>query len=295
MLASMAEASRRGLGAEIGGWSPELARRFSSVSPDLGEDLKYLAGVVRTGSSVLSGLRDAAKMALAGRRDWNGEFFLMHVTIDAMGDAAADEKLEALESIARQNGGRSIPPSFPRAHHARPFGDLRDSGFTAKAERTLPTHGLCPHSRALEVANSVYEVFREHTELMARHGISWALITSIVGRRTTLIEPLMHYRDPRGEHFQRIPRQGNRPLRFGDADAAQIGALRVIRRSLTDMFLRSGCAHLQIGKTYPYRAGRVPQTWRLLEGLKQQLDPRGLVNPGSLGLGAPGVESPAHD
>jgi FAD/FMN-containing dehydrogenase len=50
------------------------------------------------------------------------------------------------------------------------------------------------------------------------------------------------------------------------------------------MFMRNGCAHLQIGKTYPYRDGRAPETWALLEGLKKQLDPRGLVNPGSLGL-----------
>jgi FAD/FMN-containing dehydrogenase len=279
MLNSMAEASRLGLGAEIGGWSPELARRFSSVSSDLGEDLKYLAGVVRSGTSMLAGLKDAALMALAGRRDWDGQFFLMHVAIEAMGDAAAAEKLSALDSIAERHGGRSIPPSYPRAHHARPFSDLRDSSFTAKEERTLPTHGLCPHSRAVHVANEVYEVFRRHAALMDEHEITWALITSIVGRRTTLIEPLMHYHDARGEHFQRIPRQGMSPLKFGDADGAQIDALRTIRRSLTDMFMRNGC-----GKTYPYRDGRAAATWALLEGLKKQLDPRGLVNPGSLGL-----------
>ncbi len=284
LLGSMAEVSRQGLAAEIGGWSPELARRFSSASPDLGEDLKYLAAVVRSGSSVLGGLRDAAKIALARRRDWDGGFFLMHVSIDAMGDAAADEKLAAVEAIAGRNGGRSIAASYPRAHHARPFSDLRDNTFTARDERTLPTHALCPHSRALEIAGKVYEIFRGHEALMKAHDITWTLITSIVGRRTTLIEPLMNYRDPRGEHYHRIPRDGGAPLRFGAADPAQINALRLIRRSLTDMFMQHGCAHLQIGKTYPYREGRADNTWRLLEGLKDQVDPRGLMNPGSLGL-----------
>jgi FAD/FMN-containing dehydrogenase len=284
LLASMAEVSRQGLGAEIGGWSPELARRFSSASPDLGEDLKYLAAVVRSGSSVLGGLRDAAKIALTRRRDWDGGFFLMHVTIDALGEAAAEEKLAAVERIAGHHGGRSIAASFPRAHHARPFSDLRDNTFTARDERTLPTHALCPHSRALEIANNVYEIFRGHETLMADHDISWALITSIVGRRTTLIEPLMNYRDARGEHYQRIPRDGGAPLKLGDADRPQIAALQTIRRSLTEMFMRHGCAHLQIGKTYPYREGRAANTWRLIEGLKDQVDPRGLMNPGSLGL-----------
>jgi D-lactate dehydrogenase (cytochrome) len=287
LLAAMAETSRQGLAGEIGGWSPELAHRFSSVSADLAEDLKYLADVVKSGSSILGGLRDAAKIALAGRKDWDAGFFLMHVAIDAGGPAAADEKLKAVEAIARQHSGRAIAPSYPRAHHARPFSDLRESNFTAAAERTLPTHGLCPHSRAVEVARAVYEIFDQHAELMAKHEITWALITSIVGRRTTLIEPLMHYRDVRGEHFQRIPREDGRPLRFGDSDPAQIDALRTIRRSLTDMFMRQGCAHLQIGKTYPYKAGRLADTWQLLEGLKERVDPRGLVNPGSLGLQPP--------
>jgi FAD/FMN-containing dehydrogenase len=286
LLPAMAAVSRQGLAAEIGGWSPELAHRFSSMSPDLAEDLKYLAGVVKAGNSLLGGLRDAARIAIAGRKNWDGGFFLMHVTVEAGGPAAADEKLKAVEEIVAGRGGRAIAPSYPRAHHARPFSDLRDNNFTGAAERTLPTHALCPHSRAIEVAHRVYEIFSEHAPLMARHDISWALITSIVGRRTTLIEPLMNYRDARGEHYQRIPRNDGPPLRFGDADPAQIEALRTIRRSLTDMFMRHGCAHLQIGKTYPYREGRAAETWRLLEGLKGQVDPQGFVNPGSLGLGA---------
>ena len=42
--------------------------------------------------------------------------------------------------------------------------------------------------------------------------------------------------------------------------------------------------HLQIGKTYPYRAGRHPATWKLLEAIKDAVDPQRLVNPKSLGL-----------
>ena len=287
MFASMAEAARRGLGAEIGGWSPELVSRFSSMSPNIAEDLKYLAGVMRSGSSVLGGLKNAARIAFAGRRDWNGQFFLMHLAIDEIGPASADEKLKAVEGIASRNGGRLITPSYPTAHHARPFTDLRDSTFTAERERTLPTHGLCPHSRALAVAKEVYAIFESHAALMERHQISWALITSVIGRRTMIVEPLINYKDVRGEHYARIPRHGGRPLKFGDADAAQIAAVKRIRGDLIEMFMRHGCAHLQIGKAYPYRAGREAATWRLIESLKTDLDPRGLMNPGSLGLATP--------
>jgi D-lactate dehydrogenase (cytochrome) len=39
-----------------------------------------------------------------------------------------------------------------------------------------------------------------------------------------------------------------------------------------------------VGKTYPYRQGRDPNTWRLLEAIKTAVDPERLMNPGSLGL-----------
>jgi FAD/FMN-containing dehydrogenase len=41
---------------------------------------------------------------------------------------------------------------------------------------------------------------------------------------------------------------------------------------------------MQIGKSYPYREGLRPESWRLVEALKKTVDPEGRVNPGSLGL-----------
>jgi hypothetical protein len=57
------------------------------------------------------------------------------------------------------------------------------------------------------------------------------------------------------------------------------------RNQLTQLFLERGAAHLQIGRTYRYREGLRPEAWRLLEAIKATVDPRGLVNPGVLGLG----------
>jgi FAD/FMN-containing dehydrogenase len=49
-------------------------------------------------------------------------------------------------------------------------------------------------------------------------------------------------------------------------------------------WLDHGCVHLQIGKTYAYLEDREPAGRSLLEGIKALVDPRGLVNPGALGL-----------
>ena len=57
-----------------------------------------------------------------------------------------------------------------------------------------------------------------------------------------------------------------------------------LKRHLCQLFLNHGAAHLQIGKTYLYKQGRDPQAWKLVEGIKNLVDPNRRVNPGSLGL-----------
>ena len=57
-----------------------------------------------------------------------------------------------------------------------------------------------------------------------------------------------------------------------------------MRGHLTQLFLERGATHLQIGRTYRYREGLRPEPWQLLEAIKRAVDPRGLVNPGALGL-----------
>lgn len=62
------------------------------------------------------------------------------------------------------------------------------------------------------------------------------------------------------------------------------------RHQLAELFLERGAAHLQIGRTYRCREGLRPPAWRLLEAIKATVDPRGLVNPGVLGLGGDGPQ-----
>jgi D-lactate dehydrogenase (cytochrome) len=52
------------------------------------------------------------------------------------------------------------------------------------------------------------------------------------------------------------------------------------------VFREMGSLHVQWAKSYPFAQALAGTTaWSLLEDLKQATDPRGVVNPGVLGLG----------
>jgi FAD/FMN-containing dehydrogenase len=58
-----------------------------------------------------------------------------------------------------------------------------------------------------------------------------------------------------------------------------------LRGEMVDLFRSRGAASNQVGRTYLYLQAAEPETRRLLELVKAGVDPRGLMNPGVLGLG----------
>jgi len=59
-----------------------------------------------------------------------------------------------------------------------------------------------------------------------------------------------------------------------------------LRGELADLFASSGAVSFQIGKFYRYRPSQHASSLALLDALKNDLDPHGLMNPGALGFPA---------
>jgi D-lactate dehydrogenase (cytochrome) len=58
-----------------------------------------------------------------------------------------------------------------------------------------------------------------------------------------------------------------------------------LREELAELFDSLGAVHLQIGKFYKFSSlMKNDSLWKLLNGVKDLLDPDRKVNPGSLGL-----------
>jgi FAD/FMN-containing dehydrogenase len=152
-------------------------------------------------------------------------------------------------------------------------------------ERWVPIHALVPHSRAVAAVQAVHDFFASHAEIVEKHGIDWGYLLCTSGAQAFLLEPVFYWRDARSLYHNRTLDDDHlAKLKVFPEDLAAREAVKGLREGLARLFMEMGAAHFQIGKAYLYREGRDTDTYGLLEAIKDVVDPRRLVNPGSLGL-----------
>jgi FAD/FMN-containing dehydrogenase len=184
----------------------------------------------------------------------------------------------------RAHGGRELPNSIPALMRGSPFVPM-SSAIGPDGERWLPVHGLVPLDDATAAWDEVHALFARHAAGFERHGITVGVLTAVVGAAAFVLEPVFYWPAPRTVWYERTLDAATLG-RFTDFPPNPDGEALVfaVRRELIDLFAARGAAHLQVGRSYRYRDGLDPAAWRALAGLKQVLDPRGLMNPGCLGL-----------
>jgi len=282
MLDALASISRSGLAAECFGSDPYVqSRRIHEQN--MAKDLGYLKAVLQSEASVLAGIGAAARMVWKGRRSLGGETFVLNVVIDEASPQGADANLALVRGLAAQHG-KEIEATIPRAIRSLPFTYPNDI-LGDRGERWVPTHGLAPHSRAKEVIRALEEYFGNREDDLKTHGIEWGYLVFAVSLRTTLIEPLFYWPDRRARYHERmIQSEHLAKLPQIDPNPQASAAVDALRTGLIELFAELGCAHLQIGKAYPYLRHRQPATRHLLERIKTVVDPSRLMNPGALGF-----------
>jgi FAD/FMN-containing dehydrogenase len=283
-LASLSEIARQGLAAETYLWDPVLAKSFAARN-NLSDDLKYLSGVVRSGASMVSGLKDAAKMAMAGKRAFDGKAFLLHVVTEDVSEAGVEARMELVRAIVAANGGGETEPSAPRATRAVPFSNFAERQAAAPMVRNLPSHGLFPHSKVMAAAQDVFAMLESEKARMEALGVTYGGIFFAVGRNAVCVEPLMFWRDEQlGSHDRLHDVSNLDALKAFPERPPATQLVAEIRKRMIDLFVVHGGCFFQIGKEYPFRALQKPTTLALLDQIKSLIDPKRRVNPGSLGF-----------
>jgi FAD/FMN-containing dehydrogenase len=281
LFAAMSEISRRGLASECYAADPYIWG-MRLWDDDLGRDVSRMVGVVKSGRGLAGGLKDAVRMAVAGRKALQDVEYAMNVAVDGNSQAEVDLALAEVRAIASK--GREIEATVPRMVRGAPFMPPNDV-LGPKGQRWAPSHGIAPHSRIAALADDLVAFFDERRTVLETHGIEWGFVAFAISTSAVLLEPMLYWPGARERYHERVIAPAHlAKLPVLAADPAAAAAMQALRDDLSRFWMTHGCAHLQVGKTYRYLESRQPPVRTLIEQLKAALDPRGLVNPGSLGL-----------
>ena len=283
-LAALGEIERAGAATECFGFDPRLnAIRMKRES--LGSDAKALGKMMRKQDSVWSAIKEGAKTVAAGRDFMDEAKFSLHVLTEGHIQATADNDLNRARSIALANRATETENTIPKIIRANPFGPL-NSMLGPQGQRWAPVHGLVPHSKAAACYEAIESLFAHHRAEMEALAVFTGTLVSAVSGAGTIIEPCLYWPDAanplhrstvEAAHLSKLPKHKTNPQALALAQK--------IKQALVDLFYEHGAAHLQIGRVYRYRDSLDPTADALLCALKKAVDPQGLMNPGSLGLG----------
>lgn len=284
MFAAMAEVARADVASEQFGFDPGLqAVRMKRVS--LAEDVKAGLKVMAGAGGVLKGLKEGARMALAGRSFLKDGSFSVHLSVDGRDSADVEAKARIVREIMA-NGGVEVENTVPKVMRANPFAEL-NSMLGPNGERWVPVHGTVPFSRATQMYEACEAVFERHRAALERFDIDHGYLCCTVGGSGTLLEPVMYWPDARNVFHERVlDADYLAKLPTYPANPEASAAVGRIRGELAEAFMQSGAVSFQLGKFYLYQQGLEPSAQALLGELKALLDPNGCMNPGALGLGA---------
>jgi FAD/FMN-containing dehydrogenase len=285
LMLAMAEIARAGVATETCAFDPGLALvRLKRAS--LAEDFGTLRRVVEKEGSLFKGLKQAAKIAIAGRDIMEPDDYSLHVITEGRSPAAVAADIAEIKKIALAQNGREIENSIARLIRVTPFPPL-NSILGPAGERWAPVHGVASLAAAPQVLEDVLAVFAEKQAELDAAGVYGGYLFTSVSTNALIVEPVFYWPEEHYSvhetlmektHLNRLP-----TLPRNEAATAVVVETR---RRVIEVFAKHGCGFFQIGRSYPYIESRDAASVALLQGLKSLLDPDQIFNPGVLGLKA---------
>lgn len=282
-IAAMSEISRQNLASECFAFDPFLQeQRMKRMG--LRADVKALAGVMKSSGSLISAVKEGAKIAMAGRGYMDEVQWSIQIIVEDRITAGAEDRARAVRAICAQHSGREIENSIPKITRANPFGPV-NSMLGPEGERWLPVHGLFPHSKIQDAYKKVEGIFDSERERSEELGVGTGYLLAAVSTTIFVLEPVFFWPDELTEiHEDAVEDAHLARLKRHPANAEARAHVDMLRHRLLDLLSELGAAHLQIGKSYHYRDALKPGAARLIDAIKTAVDADGRMNPGSLGL-----------
>jgi FAD/FMN-containing dehydrogenase len=281
--AALSEVARTGAAEDAYVFDP-AATHGSLRSQGLAKDVGTLFKVMRNERGLWRAVAEGARLVLAGRHFLPTDAYSLHVSCAGRDRASLNADLEACRKACLGLGGREIPSSIPRAVRAdlfpAPDGVVGDDGH-----RWAALNAKVAHSDAERVIQAAAQVIAPYRERMQQHGVWMSHLLIATGTHAFSFEPVFRWRDEWLPLHQEVLSEGaKRRLPAPTAQPAAAALVAEMRQRLVDLFAELGAASNQLGKTYPYFHSLRPETAQLVQQIKQVVDPKGVLNPGGLGI-----------
>lgn len=239
--------------------------------------------VLKSATSLASGVKSLAKMAAAGDRALRQASYAVHYIAEGVDAAEARSKIAVIKRIGAAHG-TEIPNTVPTVVRGMPFAPLTNT-LGPKGERWVPMHALLPHGSVVDFHHALQDYWDSQRAEMDALGIYNGGMFMAVGSTAFVYEPAFYWPDAQTDYHRRVVaaehRAGLPTYAESTTARAKVAALRA---DIMDLMHAHGSAHLQIGKAYPYLRDRNPASVALLRAIKAELDPKSILNPGALGL-----------
>ncbi|TYR30526.1 FAD-binding oxidoreductase [Mesorhizobium microcysteis] len=257
------------------------AQHSASVNR-LSDSLKTLGNVASAGKSLLAGVKNAVDVATSGTSFLMKHPYTLHIVTEARNAPELAVNVSTLRAIGERTG-KSLPNSVPKVMRSKPFSPVRGM-LGLNGERWVPIHAVFPLGDAERVVQANDAYFAERAADMAEHGIVYTIMTMTVGNEF-FIEPAFYWMDEiTSLHEQSLGAEVVKPWRDRAANPQARDAVARLRRGTQELYASLGGVSWQVARDYPFREILNDSTWSLLCDVKKAVDPRGLMNPGSLGL-----------
>lgn len=279
----MGEASKQGLVSECFGFDPFLqAQRMQRES--LAKDVKSLLGVMKSAGSIAKAIKTGSQVALAGRNFVDAESWSAHFLVEDVTEAGLQYKLNAIKALATKLPVKSIENSIPKILRANPFGPVNNM-VGPQGERWVPVHAVVPHSKKQLAYQLTEQIFQDNSALIEKYEIGIGYLIATVSSMAFVLEPVFFWPDELNElHKHAVEDSHLKRLKGFAANPEATAAIEKIRADLVRVYSEHGFIHMQLGKSYRFKEGLAPANVKLLQSIKQLVDPDQSVNPGCLGL-----------
>ncbi len=282
MAAAQVEMARARCVSEGFGIDRTKVEHSASVNK-LSDGLKTLGNVAKAGKSLFQGAKEALSVATAGTAFLKDHNFTLHLVVEGRSEAQLREAMQTVREIGARHG-KEIENSVPKVMRSKPFGPVRGM-LGREGQRWVPIHAIFPLGDADKVVAANDAFFAEKRGFMEKHGIIYSVMTMTVGN-DFFLEPAFYWNDEITPlHAASLGDEVVKPWRDRPANPEARNAVAELRRATQELYCSLGGVSWQVARDYPFREIMTPETWSLLEGVKRAVDPQGLMNPGSLGLG----------